>query len=74
MLEDVKIKSVETGLYYVPLAVEMTDARHGIMREFFVITVRVRTEDGTEGLGYSYTVGRTGGSAVYAMVRDDLAR
>ena len=68
-----QIESIETGLYYVPLAVEMTDARHGIMRDFAVITVRIRTKDGAEGLGYSYTVGQTGGTAVHALVRDDLA-
>jgi L-alanine-DL-glutamate epimerase-like enolase superfamily enzyme len=72
-LPESRIDSIETGLYHVPLASVMTDARHGIMRDFAVITVRIRTEDGTEGLGYSYTVGQTGGSAVHALVRDSLA-
>jgi len=69
---EARIESVETGLYYVPLATEMTDACHGIMRDFAVVTVRIRTEDGAEGLGYTYTVGQTGGTAVLALVRDDL--
>jgi L-alanine-DL-glutamate epimerase-like enolase superfamily enzyme len=43
------------------------------MRHFAVVTVQLRTEDGAEGLGYTYTVGKTGGSAVLALVRNDLA-
>jgi L-alanine-DL-glutamate epimerase-like enolase superfamily enzyme len=68
-----KIAAVDTALYSVPLAVALTDARHGIMRDFSIVTVRIRTPDGVEGMGYTYTVGQTGGSAVHAMVRDDLA-
>ena len=67
------IASVETSVYHVPLAVEMTDARHGIMRDFAVVTVRIRTREGAEGLGYTYTVGQTGGRAVHSLVRDSLA-
>lgn len=70
--QTLKIESVETRLYYVPLATEMTDARHGIMRDFAVVTALIRASDGTEGLGYSYTVGQTGGTALLALVRDDL--
>ena len=51
----------------------LTDATHGEMRHFAVVTVQVRAGDGTEGLGYTYTVGKTGGSAVLALIRDDLA-
>ncbi|MEZ5351009.1 MAG: mandelate racemase/muconate lactonizing enzyme family protein [Bryobacteraceae bacterium] len=69
----VEIESVETNLYHVPLATEMTDARHGIMRDFAVITVKIRTRDGVEGIGYSYTVGQTGGRAVHSLVADSLA-
>jgi L-alanine-DL-glutamate epimerase-like enolase superfamily enzyme len=34
--------------------------------------VRIRCDDGTEGVGYSYTIG-TGGSSVVALLRDHLA-
>jgi L-alanine-DL-glutamate epimerase-like enolase superfamily enzyme len=34
--------------------------------------VRMRCDDGTEGVGYSYTIG-TGGSSVVALLRDHLA-
>ena len=34
--------------------------------------VRIYTDDGAEGTGYSYTIG-TGGSSVVALIRDHLA-
>jgi L-alanine-DL-glutamate epimerase-like enolase superfamily enzyme len=34
--------------------------------------VRIFTDDGADGTGYSYTIG-TGGSAVVALLRDDMA-
>ena len=34
--------------------------------------VRIWTDDGADGTGYSYTIG-TGGSAVVAMLRDYMA-
>ena len=34
--------------------------------------VRIRTDDGQEGVGYTYTIG-TGGSSVVALLRDHLA-
>ena len=35
--------------------------------------VRIRCNDGAEGVGYTYTIG-TGGSSVVALIRDHLAR
>ena len=64
--------SGSTRLYYIPLPTVLTDAMHGQIRHFAVVTVQVQTDDGAEGLGYTYTVGKTGGSAVLALVRDDL--
>lgn len=68
-----RISSVQAELYHIPLPTVLTDATHGEMRHFAVITVRLRTDCGAEGLGFTYTVGKTGGSAVFAMLRDDLA-
>lgn len=34
--------------------------------------VRIRTDDGLEGVGYTYTIG-TGGSSIVALLRDHLA-
>lgn len=65
-----KITAVEPKLYHVPLPEVMTDARHGEMRHFSLITASIRTEDGATGIGYTYTVGTTGGAAILALLRD----
>lgn len=67
-----KIASIETRLYHIPLPAVLTDSMHGEIRHFAVVTVQIKTDSGAEGLGYTYTVGKTGGSAVLAMLRDDL--
>ena len=67
-----RISAIQSDLYHIPLPTVLTDATHGKMRHFAVITVRIRTDCGAEGLGFTYTVGKTGGSAVLAMVLDDL--
>lgn len=67
-----KIESIKARLYYVPLASVLTDARHGPMKDFAVVTVSVRTTDGVEGLGYTYTVGQTGGTALLSLICDNL--
>lgn len=69
----VRIESIDAKLYYVPLPSALTDSRHGTMTDFAVVTVSLRTEEGIEGLGYTYTVGKTGGMSVLAMIRGDLA-
>ena len=55
-----KIAGVESGCYRVPLPVVLSDSTHGEMTHFELITVRVRDTDGAEGVGYTYTVGRSG--------------
>lgn len=42
------------------------------MKYFAVVAVRVRTDEGAEGLGYTYTVGKTGGQAVRAHLEQDV--
>jgi L-alanine-DL-glutamate epimerase-like enolase superfamily enzyme len=63
--------AINTRLFDVPLDEVLVDAKHGKHTHFQLITCTVRTEDGLEGTGYSYTGGR-GGTAVAAMLRDDL--
>jgi L-alanine-DL-glutamate epimerase-like enolase superfamily enzyme len=63
------IASVETGFYRVPLPTVLTDSTHGTMRDFELVTARVRDRDGGEGVGYTFTVGRNGGA-----IHDILAR
>ena len=52
-----RISSVDTRLYYIPLPAVLTDAMHGEMRHFAVATVQIKTDSGAEGLGYTYIGG-----------------
>lgn len=67
-----RIESVEARLFEIPLPEPMGDARHGVHTGFELATATIRTTDGLEGTGYTYT-GGTGGRAVLAMLRHDLA-
>jgi L-alanine-DL-glutamate epimerase-like enolase superfamily enzyme len=67
------LQSIETSLYYIPLAHELTDSSHGVMRDFAVVMVKLKTACGAEGLGYTYTVGRTGGTGVRSLIDEDLS-
>ena len=68
-----KISLVQAELYNIPLPEVLTDAMHGEMHFFSLVVVRIKTDDGQIGVGYTYTVGKQGGSAILAMIRDDLA-
>lgn len=68
-----KVSHIDIALYHVPLAQPLEDAIHGVQREFSLVTVRLATDDGATGMGYTYAVGKTGGSAIAAMLQDDLA-
>jgi L-alanine-DL-glutamate epimerase-like enolase superfamily enzyme len=66
------IAAVQADHYQVPLPVAVSDSTHGVMAAFELITVRIRDQDGAEGLGYTYTVG-AGGAAVHSLIARDLA-
>lgn len=66
------ITEIEARLFKVPLAEVLSDAKHGDHTHFELITATIRTADGVEGTGYTYTGGK-GGSAILAMIEDDLA-
>ncbi len=68
-----KVDSVEVSRYRIPLEKPAGDSTHGIITHFSLVTVIVRTGDGLEGLGYTYTVGNAGGAAIASMIRNDLA-
>jgi L-alanine-DL-glutamate epimerase-like enolase superfamily enzyme len=70
--ETVTIAAVQADHYRISLPVALSDATHGTMQAFELITVRVRDADGAEGLGYTYTVG-TGGGAICNLIARDLA-
>jgi L-alanine-DL-glutamate epimerase-like enolase superfamily enzyme len=66
------IKDLECGFYRVPLPTVLTDSTHGVMRDFELITARVRDSDGGEGVGYTFTVGRNGG-AIHDILTREIA-
>jgi L-alanine-DL-glutamate epimerase-like enolase superfamily enzyme len=65
------IASVRADHYRVPLPVALSDSTHGTMTAFELVTVRIRDDDGAEGLGYTYTVG-AGGGAIRQLIARDL--
>ncbi|MEE2754018.1 MAG: mandelate racemase/muconate lactonizing enzyme family protein [Candidatus Latescibacterota bacterium] len=66
-----KITELQTDFYRIPLPVALSDATHGKITHFDLITARVTTSDGNEGVGYTFTPG-TGGAAIHALVNQDL--
>ena len=66
------IDSIETRLFHVPLAEVLSDAKHGDHTHLELVTATIRTTDGAEGTGYTYTGGK-GGHAIRAMIQHDLA-
>ena len=65
------IADLQTDLYRIPLPVTLSDSTHGEITHFELVTVRLRDDDGAEGLGYTYTVG-VGGAAIHALIDRDL--
>ncbi len=66
------IRDVRADHYLIPLPTALSDSTHGTIRGFELVTVRLRDDDGAEGVGYTYTVG-AGGAAVHALVARALA-
>ena len=65
-----KIQDVTTGFFRIPLPEILTDSTHGIMRDFELVTARIRDTDGAEGVGYTFTVGRNGGAIANIIERE----
>ena len=66
-----KIKSVDVGYYRIPLPIALSDSRHGYIRDFELVTVTIESDNGLQGVGYTYT-GGYGGRAIASLVKDDL--
>ena len=66
------IKSVRTDHYRIPLPVVLSDSTHGEIPAFEIVSVRITDDDGLEGVGYTYSVGR-GGAAIHALIERDMA-
>ena len=67
-----RIDRIEAAHYRIPLPQPLSDSTHGEIREFAVITARIFTAAGLEGVGYTYTVGNTGGPAIRSLIENDL--
>lgn len=67
-----RIESVTTDHYCIPLPVALSDSTHGIMTHTGLIVVRIRDSDGAVGVGYTYTVNDIGSRAIRALIEDDL--
>ncbi len=65
------IAAVRADRFSIPLPEVLSDSTHGEMSLFELVTVRIRDQDGVEGVGYTYTVG-TSANAILSLVSDDL--
>jgi L-alanine-DL-glutamate epimerase-like enolase superfamily enzyme len=65
------IDSVEVELVALEPKTLRTDAIQSFVRQETPI-LKIRCSDGSEGVGYTYTIG-TGGSSIMALLRDHLA-
>lgn len=65
------ITDLETKHFYIPLTTVMTDSTHGDMSHFEVVMVRLETDAGISGLGYTYTIGQ-GGAAIRSLIDQAL--
>ena len=71
-MNNARVRKIDAKLFAVPLTDVLSDAMHGDISRFELLTVTVTLDDGKEGTGYSYTVGK-GGHAILAVIRHDLA-
>lgn len=62
-----KIQNIITKLYKIPLDEPLVDAMHPTHTHFELIVVEIKTEDGKNGYGYTYT-GGIGGIAICNMI------
>ena len=62
-----KIVNITTDLFRIPLPVTLTDATHGEMKEFDLITVQIRDSEGAEGIGYTY-VGQSSATPICEII------
>lgn len=67
-----RIADVRVDHFHIPLPVVLSDSTHGEITGFGLVTVRLCCDSGVEGLGYTYTVGSTGGAAIRTLIERDL--
>ena len=67
-----KIENVQVDHFRIPLPVVLSDSTHGDMSHFGLTTVRIDTDAGQQGLGYTYCVGDIGGDAIRSVIEREL--
>lgn len=65
-----RISAARAYLIDIPVETPRTDAVQAFLKQETVF-VHISTDDGAEGVGYTYTIG-TGGTAILALLRDYL--
>lgn len=63
------IQNLLTKHFRIPLPTMMSDSTHGDMTHFEVIMVSVESQGGTQGVGYTYTIGQ-GGAAIKSLIEE----
>jgi L-alanine-DL-glutamate epimerase-like enolase superfamily enzyme len=64
------IARLETGHYRIPLPFVLSDSTHGTITHFELVTCRIIDATGSDGVGYTYTVGRNGGAIADILRRE----
>ncbi len=62
-----RIQNLTTHHYRIPLRAPMTDSMHGVMTHFEVILVKIESDSGHTGIGYTYTIGK-GGAGIKSLI------
>ena len=68
-----KITDICVDHFRIPLDPPLSDSTHGLITTFGLVTVRITVDSGHTGLGYTYTVGDIGTSAIRRLIQDNLA-
>ena len=68
-----RIERVDTELYHIPLSEPMVDASHGVQNDFSLVVVKVKTDQGATGFGYTYSIGQVGGTSIATLIKDNLS-
>jgi L-alanine-DL-glutamate epimerase-like enolase superfamily enzyme len=67
-----RIRAVEAARFRIAPQTTFADSMHGDIRAFELNTVRIFDDEGAEGMGYTFTVGRNG-AAIDATLRAEIA-
>ncbi|MEJ8854162.1 mandelate racemase/muconate lactonizing enzyme family protein [Variovorax robiniae] len=65
-----RLQTVQTLHCRLALPQTLSDSMHGDMRAFELNLVRLRDEEGAEGVGYTYTCGRNGAAIDAVLAKD----